>query len=124
MIKLYTDAATKNDQAGLGILIVHNEQQYQLKQKTTVKDNHQAEFKAAIAGFSEVIKHFPPETLLFYSDSKIVIDSLEKNYSRSFAKELMQLNALRADLPLIIDQWIPDTQNKGAHNLALQALHA
>lgn len=124
MIKLYTDAATKNEQAGLGILIVHNEHQYQLKQKTTAKNNHQAEFKAAIAGFAEVISRFPTETLFFYSDSKIVIDSLEKNYSRSFAEELAQLNTLRTEFSLIIDQWIPDNQNKGAHNLALQALHA
>lgn len=37
MIKLYTDAAIKNDQVGLGILIVHNEHQYQLKQKQQPK---------------------------------------------------------------------------------------
>ena len=47
MIKLYTDAAIKNDQAGLGILIVHNEHQYQLKQKTTARsEEHTSELQS------------------------------------------------------------------------------
>ena len=53
-----------------------------------------------------------------------MIDSLDKRYSKSFAPELAKLLTLHEKFPLVIDQWIPDKQNTGAHNLALQALKA
>ncbi|KRL83905.1 ribonuclease HI family protein [Ligilactobacillus apodemi] len=124
MVKLYTDAATKKDNSATGILLVTATQQFQLKQKITASNNHQAEFKAAILGFEYLLEHFPEtENVFFYSDSKIVIDSLTKKYSKSFAKELAQLLELQQNFPLVINQWIADSQNKGAHTLALQALN-
>lgn len=125
MVKLYTDAATNDTKSAAGILVISDKQQYQLKQKITASNNHEAEFEAAILGFKYLVENFPAtENVFFYSDSKLVIDSIEKRYSKSFSKKLTELLALRDNFSLIFDQWIPDKQNSGAHSLALQALHA
>lgn len=125
MVKLYTDAATNDTKSAAGILVISDKQQYQLKQKITASNNNEAEFEAAILGFKYLVENFPTtENVFFYSDSKLVIDSIEKRYSKSFSKKLTELLALRDNFSLIFDQWIPDKQNSGAHSLALQALHA
>ncbi|WP_304653372.1 ribonuclease HI family protein [uncultured Ligilactobacillus sp.] len=125
MVKLYTDAATNKTHSAAGILVIADQKQYQFKQKITASNNHQAEFEAAIIGFEYLHRYFPSaQNVFFHSDSKIVIDSLDKRYSKSFAPELAKLLTLQEKFPLVIDQWIPDKQNTGAHNLALQALKA
>lgn len=125
MVKLYTDAATNKTHSAAGILVIADQKQYQFKQKITASNNHQAEFEAAILGFEYLSRNFPnAQNIFFHSDSKIVIDSLDKRYSKSFAPELAKLLTLHEKFPLVIDQWIPDKQNTGAHSLALQALKA
>lgn len=125
MVKLYTDAATNKTHSAAGILVIAEQKRHQIKQKITASNNHQAEFEAAILGFEYLLRHFPnAQNVFFYSDSKIVIDSLDKRYSKSFAPELTKLLALQEKFPLVIAQWIHDKQNTGAHNLALQALKA
>lgn len=54
MIKLYTDAATKGNPGptGLGMLVVKDGQQQQLKAFLPRASNHQGEFAAAIEGFA------------------------------------------------------------------------
>ena len=126
MVKLYTDAATNKTHSAAGILVIAEQKQHQIKQKITASNNHQAEFEAAILGLLNIcFDTFRMRKMSsFYSDSKIVIDSLDKRYSKSFAPELTKLLALQEKFPLVIAQWIPDKQNAGAHNLALQALKA
>ncbi len=128
MIKLYTDAAV-NQQSGnaaIGILIVEDGQQHQIKNKILAANNHEAEFKAAVEGFKTLISlNIPQTTLIFYyTDSKIVIDSLNKQYAKHFASQIEQLLALQNHFDTVINTWIPDHQNQGAHHLAIQALHA
>lgn len=124
MLKLYTDAASKNNLSAAGILLVHNQQQTQLSFPLPDSDNHQAEFLAAIKGFELALKYCQPEeTIFFYSDSQLVIDSLNKNYSKHYPKLLNQLLTLIDSLHLVVWQWVPEKENKGAHQLALQGLH-
>lgn len=128
MIKLYTDAAV-NQHTGhtaIGILIVNNGKQIQLNQVITPTDNHDAEFSAAIAGFQKLIdlQIDPNELIFFYTDSKIVIDSLNKQYAKHFEKHLDKLLGLQNQFATVVNTWIPDKQNMGAHTLALQALHS
>lgn len=126
MLKIYTDAATnqKNHTFAAGILIVKNQQQTQLKYDISATDNHEAEFIAAIHSFNYLIENFPDEDLVFfYSDSKILIDSLEKQYSKSYSQTLADLLALQENFPIVINNWISDKENAGAHTLAIQALH-
>ncbi|WP_178198118.1 ribonuclease HI family protein [Ligilactobacillus sp. Marseille-Q7487] len=125
MIKLYTDAATKGNpgpSAG-GVLLVVDGIQHQIKVDLPFVSNHEAEFLAAIAGFEYVKEHYGcKHNLFFYSDSKIVITSLEKNYSKSYPELLAKLNKLHDQFTLVVYQWIPEKQNQGAHQLALQGL--
>lgn len=125
MIKIYTDAATRphSNQSGIGILIIVNGKQEQKSLSLAMQDNHHAEFAASIAGFRYLLQKYGNQnTVFFHSDSKIVIDGLNKNYSKSFKPQLKELAGLEDRFDLVINQWIPDKENKGAHNLANQAL--
>ncbi|MEY8441494.1 ribonuclease HI family protein [Lactobacillaceae bacterium 24-114] len=125
MIKLYTDAATKGNPGptGLGILIVDQHQQKQLSQALPLATNHEGEFAAAIAGFTYLMKHYPHnETVLFYTDSRLLSDAIGKNYSKNFAEQLSELNQLIDQFTTVVTQWITERENHGAHNLANQAL--
>ncbi len=128
MIKLYTDAAVKKQSGSATnrILIIQNGHQVQLNQKIVSMDNHHAEFEAAIGGFQKLIGLGidPAEFVFYYTDSKIVIDSLNKAYAKHFETQTEQLITLQNYFTTVINTWIPDTQNHGAHNLAMQALHA
>ena len=91
MIKIFTDAATKGNPGptGLGIIIITNHKQIQLavpvdKEKM---DNHHGEFAAAHFGFKYLIDHFNNnETILFYTDSRILSDAIGKNYTKHYQK--------------------------------------
>lgn len=125
MLKLYTDIAVKatENHAGIGILIVNQNEQNQIRQKVRVNDNHEGEFLAAIAGFEAVLATGYRGMVSYYSDSKLVIASLEKRYAKHYQPVLDQLLALIGQFDLVIWQWLPDSQNRGAHALALQGLH-
>lgn len=127
LIKLYSDAAV-NQHTGhtaIGLLIVHYGKQIQLKKVIEPMNNHRAEFKAAIIGFQQLIKLQinPAELIFFYTDSKIVVDSLNKQYAKHFEDDVDTLLALQSKFTTVVNTWIPDSQNMGAHTLALQALH-
>ncbi len=127
MIKLYTDAATKGNPGPtrLGALILVGHQQFQLTSTLPQADNHQGEFVAARFGFDYLIRHFPDEqTVLFYTDSRLLSDAIGKNYTKHYQAELAQLNERLAHFPTVVTQWIPDRQNGGAHHLANQALQS
>ena len=125
MIKLYTDAATKGNPGptGLGALILVGHQQFQLTSTLPQADNHQGEFVAARFGFDYLIRHFPDEqTVLFYTDSRLLSDAIGKNYTKHYQSQLEQLNQLLSQFTTVVTQWISERENHGAHNLANQAL--
>ena len=130
MFSLYTDAATQ-PQSGLsagGILIVHDHEQTQLKHVLTATNNHAAEFEIARLGFLELAKLVGADcattTVLFYTDSQIVNDSLTKHYAKHYQSAVDALLAAQAPFQLVLTQWVPEKQNQGAHTLANQALHS
>lgn len=125
MLKIYTDAATLGNPGptGLGVLIVNNQQQIQLKQSLTLATNHEGEFKAAIMGFKYLVDHYSAaETVLFYTDSRLVSDAIGKNHSKTFTDQLDSLTNYLDYFTLVVTQWVPEKQNQGAHQLANQAL--
>lgn len=127
MIKIYTDAATKGNPGptGLGVLILANHRQLQLSATITDCDNHQGEFAAAEFGFRYLQEHFPNmQTILFYTDSRLLSDAIGKNYTKHYRAELDRLSKLMNHFPTVVTQWIPDKQNQGAHHLANQALQS
>lgn len=125
-MQLYTDAATEptTEHSAAGVLLIENGEQHQLKQPLPTTDNHTAEFLAAIAGFKQLLDHYgPAQTVFFYTDSKIVAESISKGYSKNFNVELQILLRLQDQCQVVITQWIPESQNHGAHQLAQQGLH-
>jgi len=125
-MQLYTDAATEpaSEHSAAGILLIDNGHQQQLKQPLPPSDNHTAEFLAAIAGFKVLLEQYgSKQTVFFYTDSKIVAESISKGYSKSFNVELQILLQLQDQCQVVITQWLPESQNHGAHQLAQQGLH-
>lgn len=126
MIKMFTDAATKGNPGptGLGVLILFNGHQSQLTSSLIKASNHQGEFAAAQFGFDYLLKHhFPQEPILFYTDSRLLSDAIGKSYSKHYQNQLAKLLNTMNQLGTIVTQWIPESQNHGAHHLANQALH-
>lgn len=128
MLKLYVDAATRGNPgpSGIGIVIVGNDSYQQLSFPLKTKmSNHEAEFTALLWGLKEVIsRNNILDTTFVYTDSKVVVETIDKNYTNNpkFRPYLQKIQPLLASFPLILIQWIPEKQNKGADNLARQAL--
>lgn len=128
MIRIYTDAAVKGNPGpvGIGIVIVRNNEQTQLSIPLDDKlDNHQAEFQAVIQGLKWLIqKNWTNELTFCYTDSQIVAQSIEKEYAKDiyFQNSVNEILSLMRNFSYISIEWIPESENKGADNLAKQAL--
>lgn len=125
MLKLYTDGATKGNPgpAGIGILVSGLPHQIQKHAALPVMSNHEAEFAAAIAGFELLIQAGLNTTpVAFYSDSKLVIQAIEKQYAKHYPDLAGRLLTLIGQFPLVLPNWLPDRANRGAHMLAQQGL--
>lgn len=127
MLKVYIDASTKGNPgpSGGGILIVHENKQEQLSIPLSKGSNHQAEFEIFLKTL-EFLKEkgLNNETILCYSDSKVLVSTVDKNHTEnsSFFCYLEKIKQLLPNFHLLILQWIPENKNKGADNLARQAL--
>jgi ribonuclease HI len=126
MIKLYTDAATNNNSGNSagGILIVHQGQQIQKKVKLQAHDNHHAEFEACFYGFQLLQSMSVDDIIVYYTDSKIVYESLNKHYAKHYQSSVNAILQIQNKYPMVINNWLADVKNEGAHHLANQALHS
>ncbi len=128
MIRIYTDTAVNGNpgRAGVGILILKGEEQIQLTTPLSgMWDNHEAEFKAMFDGLTWLVQNdYTSEMTFGYTDSQIVAQSIEKKYvkDRTFQKYLTKILELMAEFPYISISWLPESENRGADNLARQAL--
>src|SRR3712207_8863736 len=57
-----------------------------------------------------------PYTTLFrsYSDSKILVDSISKEYSKSYQHDLNIFLSLSKKINILLPTWISDKENSGA----------
>ena len=128
MTRIFTDAAVKGNPGpvGIGIVIIRNNEQTQLSFPLDQQlDNHQAEFQAVILGMKWLIKNNWTDQLTFcYSDSQIVAQSIQKEYAKDiyFQKSIHEILDLMKHFPYFSVEWLPESENKGADNLARQAL--
>ncbi|PTO35242.1 ribonuclease HI family protein [Enterococcus mundtii] len=127
MLKVYIDASTKGNPgpSGGGILIVADQQQEQLSIPLSFGSNHQAEFEVFLKTL-EILKNrqMNEEIILCYSDSKVLVSTIDKNHTnnKDFLPYLEKIQSLLKDFSMLILQWVPENKNKGADNLARQAL--
>lgn len=128
MLKVYVDAASKPQTSYGGIGIVLSEKDFYQQIAIPIQgdfDNHELEFQAVLYALEECCKyHFQDKFINIYSDSKIVVQTLEKDYTRNekFSKYLTLINEKLTIFPFVFFHWINDSQNKGADNLARQGL--
>jgi ribonuclease HI len=119
MIKIFIDAATNqttNTSAG-GMLFLRDGQQLQKHVPLLAETNNEAEFEL-------INEDFQNETIFIYTDSKIVMESLHKEYAKDsrFKVHLEIILKLSHEFPSLFIEWIEEKNNKGADNLARQAL--
>lgn len=128
MLKLYTDASVKGNPglAGVGIVITGKDVYEQLSIPLHGEwNNHEAEWEALYIGLQWLIEHRKTNHLLsIYTDSKLVAEAIEKEYVKKekFRSYLEKVTSCLNEFSFSEVDWIPEKENKGADNLARQAL--
>lgn len=130
MIRLYCDAAANGNpgQAGIGVLILAEGQaqrQYSIPLEGNDWNNHYAEFYALLYGLRLLVADGLTDQLTFcYTDSQILADAIQKSYVKDprFNDYLQEILTLLDSFSYVSVEWIPNRENKGADNLARQAL--
>ena len=128
MIRVRTDAAVNGNpgKVGIGIEILYEKQQFLFKENSEqLMDNHQAELWAiyrALIILQE--KEWHHEVVFLNSDSKFAMMAIEKNYTKQVAYQeiLKKVQEERKKIPQLFLEWIPEKDNRGADQLARQAL--
>lgn len=129
MLKAYIDASTKGNPgpSGGGIVLIGDDLHQQLAFSLTepALTNHQAEF-ATFVHLLELLldRNRQEQTIMVYSDSKVLVATVDKNHTNNetFKPYLTEIQKLLPHFKLLILQWIPESKNKGADNLARQGL--
>ena len=128
MKKIMTDASFQapTQTAGLAARFIFDGQQIEVADYVTeVVDNHLAEFLAVEMALKFVVASgWQAESLWLHSDSKIVIQSLEKRYVKEtlYAEVLARILVLSETMPLLFWKWLPEKENQAADQLARYAL--
>ena len=128
MIRVKTDAAVNGNpgKVGIGIEILYQKQQFLFKENSELlMDNHQAELWAiyrALIILKE--KEWHQEMIFLNLDSKFAMMAIEKNYTKQNAYQdiLKKVQEERKIFPQLFLEWIPEKENRGADQLARQAL--
>ena len=128
MIRVKTDAAVNGNpgKVGIGIEILYQKQQFLFKENSELlMDNHQAELWAiyrALIILQE--KEWDQEMIFLNSDSKFAMMAIEKNYTKQITYQdiLKKVQEERKKFPQLFLEWVPEKENRGADQLARQAL--
>ena len=128
MIKVYTDAAVNGNpgDVGLGVLVLKDGEQLPFKISVEEKmDNHLAEFTAINWALSWLLEEGYQEELIFmHTDSKVTADAISKRYTKKEANRIVlkEIQNKLKDFSQLFVKWIPESENRGADQLARQAL--
>lgn len=126
MIEIYTDGASSGNpgMSGAGIYIKAYGIDYSFAIPLGICTNHEAEFYAVIKALEICKDKFPGDILSFRSDSKIVVDTIEKDYTnnKAFQPLLEKIRQEGKSFPYIFIKWIPNRNNQQADQLAKQAI--
>lgn len=127
LIEVYTDGASSGNPgpSGAGIMIKKNNNMYEFSFPLEDLSNHEAEFYAVLKALELCQEKFPGEILSFRSDSKVVVDTIEKNHTKNetFLPLLKRIQALAENFPYFFIKWIPQKQNYIADRLAKEGIH-
>lgn len=128
MIIIYTDGASRGNPgpSGAGIYIKSEKRDYRYIVPLGEMTNHEAEFHAIIFALEICQEKFPGEILSFRTDAKVVVDLVEKAYTKNadYQPLLDRINKLSESFPYVFIKWIPDRDNTNADELAKEAIDA
>jgi len=128
MLRIYSDAAVspKDQLAGAGLVIVGEGIYEQLSLPlSSTEDNHLAELMAFWHAVNWPIEQGRlEEWTVFHTDSQLVAQAVLKNHMKnSTYKDVFDnITVCLEKLSFYEVKWIPEKENKGADNLAKQAL--
>jgi len=126
MIEIYTDGASQGNPgpSGAGIHIQTGNKTISRSIPLKEMSNHEAEFHAVKIALNICKEQFSGEILSFRSDSKIVIDSIEKEHAKNkdFAPIVRNILDLIEFFPYVFFKWIPKNQKIRADRLAKEAI--
>ena len=128
MIKVFTDAAVNGNpgDVGLGVLVLKDGEQLPFKISVEEKmDNHLAEFTAINWALGWLLEEGVQEELIFmHTDSKVTADAISKRYTKKEANRIIlkEIQNKLKDFSQLFVKWIPESENRGADQLARQAL--
>ena len=128
MIKVFTDAAVNGNpgDVGLGVLVLKDGEQKPFKISVEEKmDNHLAEFTAINRALGWLLEEGLQEELIFmHTDSKVTADAISKRYTKKEANRIVlkEIQNKLKDFSQLFVKWIPESENRGADQLARQAL--
>ncbi|MEH6939925.1 reverse transcriptase-like protein [Bacillus sp. JJ664] len=125
MIEVYIDGASKGNPgpSGAGVFIKGIKEPVFLSVPLESMSNHEAEFHALLIALEYCVKN-DLTMVSFRTDSKIVEQSIDKEYSKNeifiplLEKSLLLIN----QLDLFFIKWIPSNLNKVADELARKAI--
>jgi len=125
MIEVYIDGASKGNPgpSGAGVFIKGIKEPVFLSIPLESMSNHEAEFHALLIALEYCVKN-DLSMVSFRTDSKIVEQSIDKEYSKNeifiplLEKSLLLIN----QLDLFFIKWIPSNLNKVADELARKAI--
>jgi len=126
LIEVYTDAASRGNPglSGAGIYMKHGSRRYEYSFALGTLSNHEAEFFAVIKALEICKNSFPENIISVRSDSKAVIDVIEKDFTKNvqFLPLLETIRGYTDQFPHVFFKWIPEKQNKNADMLAKKAI--
>lgn len=126
MVEVFIDAASKGNPgpSGGGIVIKGNGIFEELSFPLGEMGNHEAEFSVFVKAL-EVCLDKGCRSVYLRTDSKIVADSVEKQYAKNmmFKPYLEKATVLITKFDLFFIKWIPESQTRQADRLAKAGIH-
>lgn len=127
MIEVYTDGATDGEGwSGIGIVMKQNKKVHEFSFPIgQTHSNHEAEFAALVQALTLCKELFPDEVVSVRTDSKVVVDTVEKEYTknRMFQPYIEEIQKLFLGFPHVFIKWIPQQTNTHADRLAKKAIY-
>lgn len=127
MLEVFVDAATAGSPkvSAIGVFIRGEGHLIKWNEFVGEMDNHTAEFTALVKGL-QLAAELTTEMVSLKSDSKVVVDAFEKEFIKNpqYKPFLEDALILSKKFTYCFIKWIPDAQNRAAHDLAGTALRA
>ncbi|TAA72285.1 ribonuclease HI family protein [Planococcus salinarum] len=127
MLEIFIDAATAGSPqvSAVGVFIRGEGHLIKWSEFVGEMDNHVAEFTALVKGL-ELAADLTTDMVSIKSDSKVVVDAFEREFIKNpnYKPLLDEALILSEAFTYCFIKWIPNSQNRAAHDLAGTALRA